>query len=50
MSTPEAPPTVGRRFVDPERLVSTFGPVRILTITFAESGPLIRFLPPGDGT
>lgn len=35
-------------FLDPERLISTFGTIGVLLIVFAESGLLIGFFLPGD--
>ena len=35
-------------FLDPERLISTFGTIGLLLIVFAESGLLIGFFLPGD--
>ncbi|BCJ47633.1 hypothetical protein GCM10010168_19910 [Actinoplanes ianthinogenes] len=35
-------------FLDPERLISTFGVIGILAMVFAESGLLIGFFLPGD--
>jgi membrane-associated protein len=35
-------------FLDPERLISTFGLIGILVMVFAESGLLIGFVLPGD--
>ncbi|GIF23475.1 membrane-associated protein [Actinoplanes tereljensis] len=39
---------LGPSFLDPERLISTFGLIGILAIVFAESGLLIGFFLPGD--
>ncbi|MPZ26495.1 MAG: DedA family protein [Micromonosporaceae bacterium] len=48
MSTPAALSALGPDFLDPERLISTFGLLGILVIVFAESGLLIGFFLPGD--
>ncbi|WP_082598315.1 MULTISPECIES: DedA family protein [unclassified Kitasatospora] len=39
---------LGPSWLDPTTLISTFGPVGILAIVFAESGLLIGFFLPGD--
>jgi membrane-associated protein len=39
---------LGPSFLDPERLISTFGLIGILAMVFAESGLLIGFVLPGD--
>jgi len=39
---------LGPSFLDPERLISTFGLIGILALVFAESGLLIGFFLPGD--
>lgn len=39
---------LGPSFLDPERLISTFGLIGILAMVFAESGLLIGFFLPGD--
>jgi membrane-associated protein len=39
---------LGPSFLDPQRLISTFGLLGILVIVFAESGLLIGFFLPGD--
>ncbi|WP_406285197.1 DedA family protein [Embleya sp. NBC_00896] len=39
---------LGPSFLDPDKLISTFGLVGILVIVFAESGLLIGFFLPGD--
>ncbi|MFE9689558.1 DedA family protein [Micromonospora sp. NPDC005806] len=48
MSTPQALLAAGPGFLDPQRLISTFGLIGILAIVFAESGLLIGFFLPGD--
>ncbi|MYV99592.1 VTT domain-containing protein [Streptomyces sp. SID3343] len=39
---------LGPSFLDPDKLISTFGLIGILVIVFAESGLLIGFFLPGD--
>ncbi len=39
---------LGPSWLDPTTLISTFGPVGILAIVFAESGLLVGFFLPGD--
>lgn len=39
---------MGPSFLDPDKLISTFGLIGILVIVFAESGLLIGFFLPGD--
>ncbi|WP_312875575.1 DedA family protein [Allocatelliglobosispora scoriae] len=39
---------IGPDFLDPHRLISTFGLIGILVMVFAESGLLIGFFLPGD--
>ncbi|GAA3342424.1 VTT domain-containing protein [Amorphoplanes nipponensis] len=39
---------LGPSFLDPERLISTFGVIGILAAVFAESGLLVGFFLPGD--
>ena len=39
---------LGPSFLDPERLISTFGLIGIMAVIFAESGLLIGFFLPGD--
>ncbi|WP_406200227.1 VTT domain-containing protein [Kitasatospora sp. NBC_01560] len=39
---------LGPSWLDPTQLISTFGPIGILAIVFAESGLLIGFFLPGD--
>ncbi|WP_049567515.1 DedA family protein [Streptomyces sp. SBT349] len=39
---------LGPSWLDPERLISTFGLIGILIVVFAESGLLIGFFLPGD--
>jgi membrane-associated protein len=46
--TPTTILALGPDFLDPERLISTFGLLGILVIVFAESGILIGFFLPGD--
>jgi membrane-associated protein len=39
---------LGPSFLDPEKLISTFGLIGVLVLVFAESGLLIGFFLPGD--
>jgi membrane-associated protein len=39
---------LGPSFLDPEKLISTFGLIGVLALVFAESGLLIGFFLPGD--
>ena len=42
------PIALGPDFLDPERLIDTFGLIGLLTIVFVESGLLVGFFLPGD--
>ncbi len=48
MSTPVALSALGPDFLEPQRLIATFGLIGLLAIVFAESGLLIGFFFPGD--
>lgn len=48
MSTPVALSALGPDFLEPQRLIATFGLIGLLVIVFAESGLLIGFFFPGD--
>lgn len=48
MSSPAAMSAFGPDFLDPQKLISTFGLLGVLAIVFAESGLLIGFFLPGD--